>query len=130
MTDGLLGEIRFRTSRSSGPGGQNVNKSNTKVELHFDVEASRVLGPDQKEKILSKLAKRINASGELHLSCQVHRSQFKNKQECINKFIELIFFAFSEKKKRKPTKVTIASKIKRLNSKRIKAEKKLLRQKV
>jgi len=130
MADSLLAEIRFRASRSSGPGGQHVNKTNTKVELYWDIGASLILGADEKEKIFSRLSRRINAKGELHLSCQVHRSQFKNKQECLNKFLELVYIAFSEEKKRKPTKVTIASKIKRLKSKRIQAEKKLLRQKV
>ena len=129
IANGLLNEISFRASRSSGPGGQGVNKVNSRVELFFDVDSSTILSLEEKEKIRNKLAKRINSNGELYLSCQVHRSQLMNKQECIDKFIATLTDALKVSKKRKNTSATLSSKLKRLEIKRHRSEKKKLRQK-
>ncbi|HEY4785016.1 MAG TPA: alternative ribosome rescue aminoacyl-tRNA hydrolase ArfB [Bacteroidales bacterium] len=117
-------EFVFNTSRSSGAGGQNVNKVNTKVELRFNVTASQLLSEKEKEIISQKLHNRINDHGELILVSQTERTQLKNKEEVIKKFYILINKALTPKKKRKPTKPTAASKAKRLEDKKIHSVKK------
>ncbi len=117
-------ELTFSASRSSGPGGQHVNKVSTKVELRFHVMESKLLTPEEKELILEKLAKRINQLGELVLVSQVERSQLKNKEKVIEKFYDLLTKALTLRKRRKPTKPSAASKEKRLEEKRLQGEKK------
>ncbi len=123
-------EFSFSASRSSGPGGQHVNKVNTKVELRFDVMNSSLLTPDEKELILEKLSNKINQEGELVLVYQRSRSQVKNKERVIEKFYELLTGALTPQKKRRPTKPSQAVKEKRLEEKRAQAEKKDRRKKV
>ncbi len=77
----LVSEIKFQTSRSSGPGGKNVNKTNSKVTLRFDVANSFVLTEEEKEIILVKLSSRLTSEGELILSSQEKRSQLQNKKK-------------------------------------------------
>ena len=120
-------EFIFSASRSSGAGGQNVNKVNTKVELRFSIPDSQLLSDDEKATLLSKLAARITDNGELIVVCQTERSQLKNKEEAIEKFYDLLKKALTPRKKRKPTKPTLASKEKRLDDKRIKSIRKALR---
>jgi len=117
-------ELTFSASRSSGPGGQHVNKVSTKVELRFHVMESKLLTPEEKELILEKLAKRINQLGELVLVSQAERSQLKNKEKVIEKFYDLLTKALTLRKRRKPTKPSAASKEKRLEEKRLQGEKK------
>jgi len=117
-------ELIFSASRSSGPGGQNVNKVSTKMELRFHVMNSLLLSQEEKDLILEKLAKRINQEGELRLVSQSERTQLKNKERVIEKFYDLLSKALLPRKKRKPTKPTAAAKEKRLEEKRLKAEKK------
>ncbi|HEX8037865.1 MAG TPA: alternative ribosome rescue aminoacyl-tRNA hydrolase ArfB, partial [Chryseosolibacter sp.] len=101
----LLGtELQFTTSRSSGPGGQNVNKVNSKVTLHFDVKNSRVLSPGEKDIIVEKLSPRLTREGVLTLSAQDKRSQLDNKEAVILRLDELLAKAFRKKKARKATK--------------------------
>jgi len=100
----LDSEIEFSFSRSSGPGGQNVNKVNSRVELRFDVQNSNILTEAQREKIVKKLHSRINNEGVLHLSNQDERSQLKNKELVLKKFYKLINKALFEHKKRIKTK--------------------------
>jgi ribosome-associated protein len=122
-------ELVFSASRSSGPGGQSVNKVSSKVELRFNVQASHLLTQEEKEIILEKLANRINLEGELVLVSQTERSQLKNKQVVTEKFYLLMLKALTPKKKRKPTKPSAASKEQRLEEKRIVSEKKAFRRK-
>ncbi len=120
----LKSELRFRANRSSGPGGQSVNKLNTRVELMFDVWASSVLTIVQKETISVKLKNRINSDGILLLSSDESRSQIKNKELVVSRFIQLLLDALKPVKKRKPTKRSKASVEKRLRNKKILSDKK------
>jgi ribosome-associated protein len=120
-------EIVFNTSRSSGSGGQNINKVETKVELRFDFNASVLLDDAEKVKIKEKLKNQINQENELLVVCQESRSQLKNKELALKKFKELLTSALTVQKKRKPTKPTLEKIEKRLKTKRINAEKKATR---
>jgi len=120
-------EFTFATSRSSGPGGQNVNKVNSKVELRFAVDQSTLLSDREKQIILSKLKNRINNDGELIITVQTDRSQLKNKEEAIEKFHELLNKALTPRKPRRATRPTKASIEKRLEIKKQNSEKKALR---
>src|SRR6185369_13704637 len=100
----LFSELEFSTSRSSGPGGQNVNKVNTKVTLRWNVKDSILLTPEEKELLLQKLSTRLTTEGVLLLSAQDKRSQLQNKEEAVRKFDQLLKQAFTKKKKRKATK--------------------------
>ena len=130
ITASLLGsELVFSTSRSSGPGGQNVNKVNTKVTVKFDVTNSAILTPEEKETISKKLSSRITNDGILILSSQDKRSQLQNKEEVIAKLEKLLSKAFEKKKARKATKPSKTSVQKRIKSKKENSEKKKWRQK-
>lgn len=124
----LENELIFLTSRSSGPGGQNVNKVNTKVTLKFDVLNSHILTQEEKEIVSSKLKSRITSEGILLLSSQEKRSQLQNKESVIQKFEGLLAEAFKKKKARKPTKPSKGSVQKRIKSKKQASEKKKWRQ--
>ena len=122
-----LSELRFRTSRSGGPGGQNVNKLETRVELLFDTANSSSLTSDQKELVLASLRGKIDAQGILHLSSQKSRSQWENKQVVIEKFVSVLHNALRIRRKRVKTTPTIASKGRRVSTKRKQSEKKKMR---
>ena len=126
----ILSELVFTTSRSGGPGGQSVNKVNTKVTLRWDVAGSQLANEEQKEKIMLKLAKMINKERELVLSAEGSRSQLQNKQEALDKLDILLNSAFYTPKIRKKTKPTKSSIKKRLASKKKHSEKKTLRKKL
>jgi ribosome-associated protein len=126
--DLLYTELSFKTSRSGGSGGQNVNKVSTKVLLEFDVMNSKVLDEIQREIIQEKLANKINSEGILQVVSQTERTQLKNKKIALEKFNLLITNCFLVRKERKATKVPKAVKEKRLNDKRIKSELKKWRQ--
>ncbi len=117
-------EIVFSASRSSGPGGQNVNKVSTKVELRFNIPNSNLLSDTEKEILLEKLKNKINNEGDLLLVSQEERSQLKNKEKVLEKFYELIEKTLTPPKKRKPTKPSKASVEKRLEEKRKRGDKK------
>lgn len=120
----------FQASRSSGPGGQNVNKVNSKIELRFNIQDSIVLTDNQKELLLSKLSTKISLDGFLIVVSQRDRSQLVNKEDVIRKFYELIEKALRPVKHRKSTRPTRSSVEKRLEGKRIKADIKQNRQKL
>jgi ribosome-associated protein len=126
----LISECRFSASRSGGAGGQNVNKVNTKVELRFNVRESAVLSDEEKILVESKLYNRINADNEIVLTCSTERSQLKNKVGVTKRFVKLVERALIPQKDRRKTKPTLASKIKRLQRKKIQSEKKQLRKKI
>lgn len=126
----LQTELTFKTSRSGGSGGQNVNKVSTKVLLEFDVDNSKFLDDDQREIILLKLENKINSEGILQVVSQTERTQLKNKKIALEKFNLLISNCFLVRKERKATKVPKVVKEKRLNDKRIKSEIKRWRQSI
>lgn len=129
IIDLLLQELDFTFTRGSGPGGQHVNKVNTRVELSFNINESTVLTADQKELISKHLKNRISKEGILILSSKEERSQVRNRQLVIEKFKKLISQALVPPKKRIQTKPPPASKLNRLEEKRKIAEKKQHRKK-
>lgn len=114
--------MTFATSRSSGPGGQNVNKVNSKVELRFNVQQSNSLTDMEKQHIIVRCKNRINNDGEIIITAQVERSQLQNKEQALKKFFMLIESALKPVKKRKPTKPSRSSIEKRLKNKKLKSE--------
>jgi ribosome-associated protein len=126
----FINEFHFSASRSSGPGGQNVNKVSTKMELRFNISGSLLLSDVEKELLHEKLAGRINADGALVLVSQSERSQLQNKEKVIEKFYALITRALIPRKKRKPTRPSLASREERLENKRKQGEKKERRNKL
>jgi ribosome-associated protein len=119
----------FSASRSRGPGGQNVNKVNTKVELRFHLFSSQLLTDSEKEMVSGKLKNRMTEDGFLVITSQAERTQLKNKKAAADKFYKLIDKALSVQRERIPTKHTRASKEKRLLEKRNVTSKKALRKK-
>lgn len=124
----ILPELQFSTSRSSGPGGQNVNKVNTKVIIHFDVRNSAALSSDQKLILLQKLESRLTNEGVLVLASQDKRSQLQNKEAVLEKLERILRKAFEVKRVRKATKPTRSSAEKRIKKKKLHGDKKKLRQ--
>ncbi len=120
----LTAECKFTATRSSGPGGQNVNKVNTRVELRFSITNSNVLTEEQKIVLLKKLQNRINIEGELILASETERSQLRNRQKVTELFFELIEKALTPRKRRRKTKPTASSRVKRLKKKKELSEKK------
>ena len=111
-------ELRFETSRSSGPGGQNVNKVESRVALLFEVDASPTLTSEQKELIRSQLATRMNKQGTLRVVAQKHRSQAANRKEVVARFVRLLAEALEPDAPRRVTTVPKAAKRRRLDDKK------------
>ena len=125
----LISELTFKAVRSSGSGGQHVNKVSSKVELHFFIENSSILNDEQKQLLLKSLKPRLTKDNELILQCDESRSQHKNKELVVKRFLELIKKGLIVPKKRKPTKIPKSVIRKRLKSKKIQSERKANRKK-
>jgi len=113
-----LAELTFRFVRSSGPGGQHVNKSATQVELTFDVVHSPSLNDADKQRIMAALKNLIDKDSVLHLESQSTRSQLRNRQDVVARFQSLLRGALKPRKTRRPTRPTAASKERRLEKKK------------
>lgn len=125
----LIKECTFKTSRSGGKGGQNVNKVSSKVELIFNVTNSAHFTEEHKALITAKLATRIDSEGNLHIVSQEDRSQLLNKQRTILKLEALLVRSLHVEKKRKPTKIPKSVKEKRLQNKSMISSRKETRKK-
>ena len=120
-------ELVFTSSRSSGPGGQNVNKVSSKVELRFNIEDSQVFSEAEKERIYDFLGKKITAGGDIIIISQSERSQLRNREKAKDKFYKILSKALQNKEIRKPTKPTSSSVVERLTTKKKRGSVKKLR---
>ncbi|WP_375582392.1 alternative ribosome rescue aminoacyl-tRNA hydrolase ArfB [Cyclobacterium xiamenense] len=120
-------ELSFQASRSSGPGGQNVNKVNSKILLKFNVPESRLLDAHERNLLMKKWASKLDNEGTIVIQAQESRSQLQNKAIALRKFYALVEAAFQQKKLRKATRPSKRAIEKRLKTKRMQAEKKQLR---
>lgn len=125
----IISELHFKAVRSSGPGGQNVNKVSSKVVLNFDLNNSNALTEEEKKIIAAKLATKLTSENTLILNCDEDRSQLKNKSIITKRFIELIENALIVPKKRKATKIPRSIIEKRIKEKRKNSEIKETRKK-
>jgi len=123
----LIREVWFRYSRSGGPGGQNVNKLETKVELLFDVMNSSVLSGEEKTRVVAAEKNRIGSDGVLRIVSNESRSQYSNRETAVERFVEIVGRALRRKKKRRKTAVSAASREKRLEGKKNRSRIKKLR---
>jgi ribosome-associated protein len=120
-------EIALRFSPSGGPGGQHANRSSTRVDLSWDVNASKALGPRQRARIKGHLRNRLDSSGTLRLSSDKHRSQQRNREEALARLTRLVSDALQPRRSRIATTPSRAAKERRLQSKRRRGETKKLR---
>ena len=126
----FLPEITFQTSRSSGPGGQNVNKVESRVELRWHLMESQLLDDAQKALILEKIANQLTGEGLLLIMAQDDRSQLRNKETALARFHELLLKSLRRPKPRKATKPSKSAVRKRLEGKKIHSDKKANRRKL
>jgi len=122
MFDCILGEVSFRTSRSSGPGGQHVNKTESRVELIWNLLETNCLEDWQKDLLADRIGHRLTDDGVLVLASEKYRSQHRNREDVTERFLELVKAGLVPVKKRRPTKPTRTSVEKRIKSKKIRGE--------
>ncbi len=122
-----LSEIHFQFSRSGGPGGQNVNRIATKVELRFDIKHSSSFSEEQRVLLLQQLARRVDRRGIFHLSAQESRSQWMNRQKVLDRFRNVVAHALAPRKKRIRSVPTSTSREERLRTKKHRSAQKRLR---
>jgi ribosome-associated protein len=115
-------ELKFAASRSSGPGGQHVNKTSTRMTVSYNIRESKSLTQEQKAKILAKLAGRIDKDGVISISSGESRSQVQNRQVVVERLVTLLRGAMTEPKRRKKTRVPYGAKQARLESKKRRSE--------
>lgn len=127
--EGIIQELKFKAVRSSGAGGQHVNKVSSKVELTFDLENSMALTDIEKNRLLRKLSTKISKENILIMQCEETRSQHKNKELVIKKFLDTLEASLTVPKRRKKTKPSRSAIEKRLKSKKKAALKKVNRSK-
>ncbi|HXB41058.1 MAG TPA: alternative ribosome rescue aminoacyl-tRNA hydrolase ArfB [Bacteroidia bacterium] len=129
LSNAIVTEFYFSTSRSGGKGGQHINTTESKVELKFNIAASHYLSLEEKEWLLQKLHNKLDTEGFLRVYESGGRSQHDNKEKLIKKTFALLQAALKKPKKRKPTKVSKAAKAKRIDSKKKRGDIKKLRSK-
>jgi ribosome-associated protein len=117
-------DIVYATSRSGGPGGQNVNKLETRVTLRYDLAGSAALSEEQKTRLRERLATRITKEGVLHITSQRHRSQMANRDAAVERFAELVREGLKEEAPRRKTRPSRAAKARRLDAKRRQSQRK------
>lgn len=122
-------EVIYKASRSSGAGGQHVNKVSSRVELLFSVSESTLFSNEEKERINQKLQSRLNRDGFVQIFCDEERSQYLNKEKALERLLSLIITALHQPKPRKPTTISRTMKAARLEGKRHNAQKKESRRK-
>jgi ribosome-associated protein len=115
-------ELTFETSTSSGPGGQNVNKVETRVTLLWDLTASPSLSDEQRGRLTDRLASRLTKDGVLRVTSQRHRSQSANREDTVERLRELVAEALKPRRKRRKTKVSRSAKRRRLEAKKRRSE--------
>ena len=111
-------ELRLSFARSSGPGGQNVNKVSSKAVLHFDISGSPSLPPDVRARFVAQFPSRLTNAGEIVIHSDEFRDQPRNIQACFDKLRSMVLSVLRPPKKRRPTKPTKGSKVRRLNEKK------------
>ena len=123
-------ELSFRYARSGGPGGQHVQRTESKVELLFDLAHSPSLSEEQRQRAMAQLHSRIDQAGVLHLSSQATRSQHENREAVVTRVQQILAAALRPRKKRRPTRPSKAARQRRLEDKRRRSETKRLRGRV
>ena len=115
-------ELAFTASRSSGPGGQHVNTTDTRIQVRWNIAASGVLGEIRRARLLAALASRLTAGGEIVIACDTHRSQRRNKEEALGRLAALVRRALVVPKARRPSTPSAAAKLRRLQEKKKQAQ--------
>ena len=125
----ILSEIQYKAIRSSGSGGQHVNKVSTKIELRFNLMESIILTDEHKELLLKTIAERLTKDSIIILQCGETRSQYRNKELVVRRLLDILNRGLVKPKKRKPTRIPKSVKIKRLKKKKQLSDKKVSRKK-